>query len=286
MMQLLTLWANLIDIVSPTLRRRMLELYPVVRRRMLLQHDMFLDLRVHEQQSANESGHYEIICVRKCLDLLSPGGVCLDIGANIGFYACAMAKKLAEAESGGMIYAFEPLTRNALRLRQNIKLNRLEHYIRIIRFALGSQPGRIDLFRKPEGSANNAVGRNMMSKADLENITKAGWLSERVPVMRLDDWAQKTGLHRCDLIKIDIEGAELLVFQGARKLLEQFRPAIVGEFSPYWMRQIGQSFEDVMAFFDPLGYSYFREINGQFLRVTPQRIARDLEVPNYLLLPN
>lgn len=65
-------------------------------------------------------------------------------------------------------------------------------------------------------------------------------------------------------MKIDVEGADLNVLVGGRKLLESFRPEILAEFNPYWMKQIGQSFDDVLEFFAPLDYEFFREIDGTF----------------------
>lgn len=259
--------------------------FPFLRKKMVWDAEMILDGRVPEQMAAIQCGHYELTCVEKCLSLVPDGGVFLDIGANIGFYTCAVAARWRKNNAPGVVHAFEPSFKNSQRLKENVAINGLTRQVTVNQLALGEKPGVLELYREPQGSTNNAVGQNMMSESDLAHVRKEGWQHESVTVSRLDDWAEKHQLQRCDLIKIDVEGAELLVFEGGKKLVEQFRPTILGEFSPYWMKQAGKTFADVMDFFNPFGYRYFREINGQFLPLTKETEAGLEDVPNYLLVP-
>jgi FkbM family methyltransferase len=100
--------------------------------------------------------------------------------------------------------------------------------------------------RIPVGSAANAVGENMFSDWDRQDVDRHGWPSEEVDVLSLDEWSDR--IHRCDVIKVDVEGADLLVLRGGARTIEKFRPVILAEFNPYWMRQIGQSVDDVRRF--------------------------------------
>lgn len=244
---------------------------------------MILDLGSEEQRLAYESGEWEGPAVRKCLELLPRAGVALDIGAQVGLFACPFGMHLKAG--GGRVYAFEPARSNYERLLENLSLNELKDSVSVARIALGSEPGKIEMRVMPGSPTNNAIGSNMLSAHDLANVDEAEWSREWVDVIRLDAWADEAGLERCDLIKIDVEGADLNVLKGGRKLLESFRPAVLAEFNPYWMKQIGQNFDDVSEFFASLDYQFFREIDGVFIPFTHDRVETDLEVTSYLLRP-
>jgi FkbM family methyltransferase len=251
--------------------------------RMNLGHWMILDEDVTEQKHALESGEYETRTVLDCLRLVPPDGVFLDIGANIGFFTCAFAA--IDGYFKGTIHAFEPVGGNFRRLRRNIALNRLTARARAVRTALGARPGRMKIHIVPGGAANNAVGEAMLTDADREIIAREGWRSETVDVVRLDDWAARRKLARCDLIKIDVEGAECFVLEGAKTLIGSCRPAIVGEFSPYWLRGAGRSFDDAIALLGPLGYRFYVDRGGTYEPLNGANAPDGDEIPTYLLLP-
>lgn len=252
---------------------------------MKLGHRMLLDLRAPIFKAAHDAGEYEPEVVNSCIRLAPKDGVFLDIGANIGLYTCPLAAHFRSLGSGH-VYAIEPVSANFRTLRQNVELNGLDSFVTLERTAFGKEAGDLVMHVEPEGSVNNAVGDNMLSETDRMTVRERAWKTETAPVARLDEWARRRGVTRCDLIKIDVEGAELLVFEGGTEFLKSCRPIIIGEFSPYWMKQIGQDFNDVMRFFTPLGYSSFREVNGRFLELTEALIAKGVEVPTYGLVPN
>jgi FkbM family methyltransferase len=244
---------------------------------------MLCDLDVSEQRDAFDGGAYDAATLDRCLRLLPAGGVALDIGANVGFYGCAFGVRLRE--SGGRVFAFEPVRATCDRLRENVFLNGLDGVVAVSQTALGAAPGELVMHVVPDGATANAVGDNMLSPQDRVSVAEKGFRSEKVPVERLDDWAAARGVARCDLIKIDVEGAELLVFEGGRGLLERHRPVILGEFNPYWMLQLGQTLADARAFFEPMGYRFFRDLDGRPAPLTEALIAVPPEVPSYWLVP-
>ena len=87
------------------------------------------------------------------------------------------------------------------------------------------------------------------------------------------------------VLKIDVEGADLLVLLGATQTIKRFRPVIFAEFNPYWMRQIGQSLDDVRRFAKGAGYRVVRLFADRFLPLPPTHTDSDQEVPSYVLLP-
>ena len=123
----------------------------------------------------------------------------------------------------------------------------------------------------------------MFSAWDREAVDRNGWLSEEVDVLTLDEWSHR--LRRCDVLKIDVEGADLLVLLGGMQTIKRFRPIIFAEFNPYWMRQIGQSLDDVRRFVRSVGYRVARLFDYRFLPLPPTHADSDHEVPNYWLVP-
>ncbi len=180
---------------------------------MQLGHKMIVELGVPTQAYVIESGQYEPTTMDLCLRLLPPGGIALDIGANIGFYACAFAQQLNG--SNGKVYAFEPIQRNYLRLCENIELNKFGDLIQPLHLGLGRVEGILDFHIQPEGETNNAVGDNVASDGDRFVMKSSGWKEERARITRLDTWSENVNLNRFDLIKIDVEGGEMFVFEGA-----------------------------------------------------------------------
>ena len=242
---------------------------------------MFLDQRVPEQRLACETGIYEDDVLSLAAKVMPADGVFVDVGANIGFYVCAVGT--AVARTGGEVFAFEPVASNRRRLKKNIALNHLEDVATVVPLALGAERGRLVMRRVPFGRAANAVGENMFSAWDREDVDRRGWPSEEVDVLPLDEWGHR--LRRCDVMKIDVEGADLLVLRGAVQTIHLLRPIILAEFNPYWMRQIGQSLVDVRRFAEENGYRIIRFFDGRFRPLPPGHEDSEGEVPSYVLLP-
>lgn len=242
---------------------------------------MVVDIRVPEQRDAWQTGLYEDRSLSLARRLVPDGGVFVDVGANVGFYTCSVGVDLLRR--GGVVYAFEPVSTNRRWLMRNIRLNGLEGVVTVLPLALGDRPGSLVMRRAPVGAAANAVGENMLSEWDRDSVDRNGWDREEVGVVPLDEWG--TGLSRCDVVKIDVEGADLLVLQGAVETIGRFRPVVFAEFNPYWMNQIHQSLEDVRRFARRSDYEILRLFGDRFLPVGDLHTDRDDEVPNYLLLP-
>ena len=136
----------------------------------------------------------------------------LDVGAHIGKYAIRAAVMVGDT---GAVIAVEPDKRNFELLVKNIALNDLRNCIPL-RIAAYSSNGEITLFRGPscaEHSINEDFGRG----------------SYKVRARALDDVLTEVGIARVDLIKIDVEGAELEVLKGLEETLREESPRVIME---------------------------------------------------------
>lgn len=144
---------------------------------------------------------------------LEPGMVAFDLGAHHGFYTLLMAFCVGR---GGKVIAFEPSQKERRKLVWHIRLNRLTQ-VQIESYAIADKEGTMELFLTKDSSANS------LSSPSISPIVG----KSIVPVTTIDAYCQCKNIKRLDLLKMDVEGAELLVLKGALKVLDSFRPTIV-----------------------------------------------------------
>ena len=145
-----------------------------------------------------------------------PGGVLVDVGANIGLFSLKGAHLVGPA---GLVLAVEPGAVSIARLEANIALNHLPQ-LRLVRAALSDSEGEMTLYHVPLGDDPQAF--SLLSDG-------SAMASETVAVTTLDHLARAQALSRLDCIKIDVEGAEPMVVAGGRATLARFRPIIIFE---------------------------------------------------------
>lgn len=149
----------------------------------------------------------------------------IDVGANVGTFSVAMA-----AIGARKVYALEPGP-VIDRLRSNIKLNNLEGVVVESRLGLSNQSGSL----KWAEDINNPGNAYLLNSVDSENFQEESFrfLSdqylEEVPVVTLDEFAESRGIANVELIKIDVEGMEWNVVDGARRIITTCRPIVVAE---------------------------------------------------------
>jgi FkbM family methyltransferase len=163
------------------------------------------------------------------VDTLERGAAFYDVGANIGFFALIAARLVGEH---GVVVAFEPLPENVEQLRRNVALNALP--IEVVPAAVTCMDGSVRF-----GSADGARNLARIDRGPL-----------RVPAIKLDGWVQDHGPPP-DVVKIDVEGAEIDVLCGAAETLRAYRPEMLIEV--HWLgHEFTRYVEEVLR---PLGYT-------------------------------
>lgn len=152
-------------------------------------------------------GLYETQKTKEILDLLKNGDVFLDIGAQAGYHTLLASRVVGSA---GAVYAFEPLPRNLEYLRQHLQLNAASN-VNVIAAAVSDRDGEVAFDPGPSYVAGHIAegGSLRVECVSLDSMYRAG----RLPAPRV--------------IKIDVEGAELRVLEGARNVIQQTRPVIL-----------------------------------------------------------
>ena len=201
------------------------------------------DMRMAPVEAFN-FGDYEpdeIQAVRRIIEKIG-GSDCgfFDIGANAGFYSLSLNAYFPGIKG----IAFEPIPMTYATLLKNLDINKVSN-VRALNLGLADKEGELLFYTYPSQSGASSMTRNVDSNDTIEI---------RCKVAVLDDFSEKEKVS-VDFIKCDVEGAELFVFKGAAKLISRDKPVVFTEMLRKWCAKYEYHPNDIIAFFDTLGYS-------------------------------
>lgn len=203
-------------------------------------------------------GGTEIYTLAYFRSLVRSTSIVFDIGAYIGAYTFTAA----EIATAGSIHVFEPNPQSAQRLRQTINNNGLTNVL-LNECAIGDQSGvfQFHLHKTP-------------TESGLVNVEKTTSVID-IPVQTIDKYCQNKNIPKVDLLKIDVEGAELLVLHGATRTIRESRPIMIVELHRKQSTSFGYTVEDTVQHLQSIGYTLFTQFYG--LTTRPRLVPlRDL----------
>lgn len=200
---------------------------------------------------------HEIETVQQFERLVKPNMIVLDIGAHVGYYARLCAELVG---AGGRVYAFEPHPRTYLTLVRNIANHAC---VTPVQAAVAEEDGTAELYdylmMSASGSLHYDESMRDLQKAQIHDGDIAPRIAEDLPVERytvrtlnLDTYLESQGVSQVDVIKMDIEGAEIGALRGLRHTIER-SPALklIMEYNPSALRSFGHvpraAFDEVLA---------------------------------------
>ncbi len=189
-------------------------------------------------------GKYEPEVIREfrtALAQLPPNAAVFDIGANVGFYTVLAAAAL-RARGNGTVHSFEPNPMIFAELERNVALNQFTN-VQLCQQGVSDVVTEMPLF----------VNDNAITFSSLRRTQDFLTNEIRVPVTTLDAYTENF-VAPIGLIKIDVEGGELAVLRGARKLLQEHRPIILYEEFERGYQQFGYTIQDTRAYLRDFGY--------------------------------
>lgn len=176
------------------------------------------------------TGEYDPTLSAVIKDCLQPGMRAVDVGANFGFYTVIASKRVGSA---GLVYAFEPDPGNYNLLLRNIEMNNCGN-VRPFCLAIGEKAYSALLYRDPANLGNHSLCSNNISSDDVDSVS--------ITVQPLDSLLPDLGFRDgVDFIKIDVQGAEEAVINGASTILSMGGPQILMEFWPKGLKNFGTS---------------------------------------------
>jgi FkbM family methyltransferase len=174
---------------------------------------MILDL---QKEKDYWLGTYELQLQSAIADLVKPGMVVYDVGANIGYITLLLTEAVGEI---GRVVAFEALPENLDRLRDNLSMNDVDSRVQVEPSAVTGQPGPVQFLVGPSGGTGKIEG-----STGRENISYSGSIT--VPGVSLDDYVFEKNGPLPDVVKMDIEGGETTALPGMCRILTQLRPLV------------------------------------------------------------
>lgn len=188
----------------------------------------------------------------------------IDIGAHVGFVSLPLARVGLPSST---IFAFEPSAINRALLEKHVLANGIKS-ITVVD-ALVGEDERNDV---PFYEAASDSGLNTIAPRG----TKPGFHATSKRQLSLDDFCDTNRLAP-DLIKIDVEGAEIGVLNGARRVIQRSKPTIYLSVHPRQIAELGHTIERLMSAIHEIGYRMFDANNVEVLRP---------EGHEYILRPN
>lgn len=177
---------------------------------------MLLDL---QKEKDYWLGTYEPELQAAVVNFVKPGMVVYDVGANIGFVSLLLARQVGAT---GRVFSFEALPANLERLRQNILLNGITSQVEIVPAAVVESTRTVQFLVGPStgmGKVDGSAGR--MEYDYQESLPVQGF--------SLDNFIYDQGYPVPQVIKLDIEGGEVLALPGMRRLLNEKHPVVLME---------------------------------------------------------
>jgi FkbM family methyltransferase len=159
-------------------------------------------------------GTWEPEVVKAVTEVVHEGFVAIDIGAHLGYYALILSRIVG---SNGRVIAFEPVPSNFRILSENIELNRCKN-VQAVNKAVSNRSGRFEGAFPNESKLSSSF--SLLKNDDANPIT--------VEAVLLDDFLKDWDCP-IDFIEIDVEGAEGMVLDGARKTIESYHPILLVE---------------------------------------------------------
>jgi FkbM family methyltransferase len=195
-----------------------------------------------------------------------PGDRILDIGAHIGTFSVPLA---LFTQKKGHVYSFEANPRNFELLTSNVKENGLGGVITPTHAVIAERDGQEFGAELPTGGNS---GMYYFSPDADAAVTRVG-------SMNIDAWRLRTcpGA-RFDLIKIDVEGAEMAVLRSCASILSECLPVLYIEMNRQALGRFDATYDDVDALLRGLGYHYFRNVgernsaNDHFVLATVENL--------------
>ena len=203
------------------------------------------------------------------MNILNKGDVFVDVGAHVGFFSM-IAAKLVGPE--GRVIAFEPEEDNLKTLKNHIDIN-IASNIEVVEKVVCDTDGSRTFYINRDNDGGHCLWDvgvhpfNKLSAANPKPLT--------LEAVTLDTALGERNIENVKILKIDTEGAEQQVCNGARQALERHAiPFVISELNEFGLQQLDTSQECFRAFMKDLGYDTFlMDREGGFPKLVPNSVA-------------
>ena len=186
-----------------------------------------------------------------------------DVGAHIGLISLPAALHMKKS---GKIVAFEPSGKNFMHLKNHVKNNNLQNQIILNQNLIGEENCKKKFFISNKESAINSISKVHQIKDYKEVI---------ISQITLDTYCRNTDL-KPQIIKIDVEGAEINVLKGAKEIIYKYKPTIYLSIHPNHIKKLGTNINELTELINDLNYE-IKDFSGNSIS--------EYQLDEYLLTP-
>jgi FkbM family methyltransferase len=173
--------------------------------------------------------------VARLQSVVAPGSTVIDVGANIGFFTLRFGRWV---EPGGQVIAIEPESRNMATLRRRVRGAGLQDVVHCVQAVAADRQGELRLAVNPGHPGDHRIADD----------------GEPVRAVTIDELIAGDP-RRVTLVKVDVQGAEMLVLAGAQGVIERHRPAMFVEITDWALQRFGSSGSELIEMLVDLGYA-------------------------------
>lgn len=188
----------------------------------------------------------------------------LDIGGHIGLVTMPVSQVLAP---GGQVFAFEPSQANRLALQYHLDINNIDN-VTVIDSLVGDTDVTNIVFYEHAGVSGMNTRAQIKSNEEYMETSRTQ--------TTLDAFCRTRGI-RPDVIKIDVEGSEFSVLEGAREILADARPLLIVSIHPQHLKALGRDATELHTLAEASGYTV-TDTNG--------RAVETFQLDEYVLTAN
>lgn len=210
--------------------------YTVIRRGIRYQ----LDITDPMDRIIYYTGVHEGLITKFLHRMVRPGFTCFDVGANLGYYTLFFSKLVGPH---GEVHGIEPCPEEFRRLQKNLSLNNLPA-ARLHQIALTDSTGKIGITGKRKGGLTR-IG------ASVDEVV------HKVRCSTLDEFMRSHKISRLDILKVDIEGAEVKFLRGGLATISQHMPIVVIELNPNALNVFGNNALEINEMLSRVGYVFY-----------------------------
>lgn len=215
--------------------------------------DVFrLEYRYGARYDRDDHQAYEPVISGALAAAIAPGMTVWDLGAHIGLLTLAAARHVGPQ---GRVVSFEPAPATFSTLRHHVTLNGFDDRVEVVNAVVSDRSGSTSFYVYGD-SMSASLGRDNLDVLSPQKLTDPSFEAREIEVRTVtaDQFAAQRNSYP-DVVKIDVEGAELLVLRGARELLARKAVVVICEVHPLQMRNCDSSLEAFTRFLDEVGYA-------------------------------
>jgi len=179
---------------------------------------------------------------------IKKGDTIIDVGGHIGTYSIPFAKKIGKL---GRVFTFEGNPNNFALLEKNITINGMRSIIQAFNAVVSQDEASKFEMELPDGGNSGMYYFSSVVRT----------IAKKTPVINIDNWFN--GLSKkpkVNLIKIDVEGAEVEILRSCEKLIKKFKPILYIEISQEALKRFDHSIDDLHQILSKEGYQYYKNI--------------------------